>query len=95
METLEWPCEEREGEGSSPTQERSFSHSQTSVWATGIKGSQKLVFVPFPSHCFISLLLSHLISTVFMFSDRRTEAGNLALGFRDVYDIEELDFGRC
>lgn len=51
----------------------------------GIKGSQKLVLIPFPSHCFISLLLSQFISTVFMFSDGRTEAGHLALGFRDVY----------
>lgn len=79
METPAWPWEERGGEGSSPTP------SQTLVWGMGIKGSQKLVFIPFPSHCFISLLLSQFISTVFMFSDGRTEAGHLALGFRDVY----------
>lgn len=67
METLAlaWPWEERGGGGSSPAQEWTFSHSQTSVWSMWMHKNQELGFLPFPFCDFLPLLLSHLISTMF------------------------------
>lgn len=68
------------GMGLLPQPDLSLGHGHSRKLETGLYPS-------LPTGLFhLSCLIS--VSTVFIFSDGRTEAGNLALDFRDFYDIE-------